>query len=809
MADTTANIIIKAEIANARAGLSQLRQAVADGNKTVSQAANEMRAYEKTIKDANKVAGQGTSAFGGMFKQFTAGALAAQAATKGIGLLTDFVKDSFNAAIEEEKQWNNVGASLRTVNNISVGTIKQFQAMTDLLEDQTGVADELIANGWNQLIRAGIDVNTQYRLMKIALDASALSGKSLESVLDLVLKGYSGNEKALERLATEFGIVIEKGDTFETILQKIGSTSSGAASAGMEGLAGATHKWEIAAERAQEKFGGLLGKAFKWWQKSVDIVKTVEAAFALKGTPPELLFPELPVPAQIDALSQMIKDLRELEKTQGTTPWRAEMIRDITTYLTALKNTKEEPLPPTAAQIKEAKTHLKSIEDDINNFNSKTLKLKDAYTSDLEALEIEHKKRISDIDAKDNAATLEDDKAIGDLRLAARRLYNAEVESLTSAHNKELSRLRSASLKEFNDINFAAQLLGYNKFTQDRLQEERRYKDEYTLIMNDMNTSIVERLAAAESATSIHQGKLEEMNRAEIKDYINTDAQISQLEVEAYGTREDIQRASLIRQANQNKMYWNDLLNMAVITQEQYNAATKAINVSLDSALVEAGKFRRDLEIGYMEEGRAKELAIQQASYNDTLKYYLDLVSAGQIAVDQFIAIKESLDKGIGKEGKKATGDLEQGFRNAAMGARELFDILSGGKVSLSGILQMLGSFMSIIPGGGKAGGILGTIGSILPFDDPVNDSMLRREVARITRFSLEGAERGRREYGNQNASVSNSNSVNMGDTIIQVLGGSGDDVVKQIDKYMTTTFPQRVKDGTIKSITTESYRSR
>ena len=72
---------------------------------------------------------------------------------------------------------------------------------------------------------------------------------------------------------------------------------------------------------------------------------------------------------------------------------------------------------------------------------------------------------------------------------------------------------------------------------------------------------------------------------------------------------------------------------------------------------------------------------------------------------------------------------------NKALDAvKDLVDYLKNNKFTLGGLLQTIAPF---VPGTG--GKMLGIFGSVLPFDDPVNDSRLRKETRRIGALMARG----------------------------------------------------------------------
>lgn len=285
-------------------------KAVNDAARAYNKSEGDIKAYERAIKGASGETSSFTNIFGGMAGKFAIGSLAAQGVTMAISELTDFMKGSAQAALDEEKQWNRMSGAIKAVGgNVDI-LLPKFQALTDLLEMQTGVADNLISSSFAQMTRAGLDVAKSQDLMNVALDISVDREQDLGTVTDTLIKAMAGKEGALERLAATYGIVVTKADTFETVLKRVTELSAGAAKSSMEGLTGETRRNEIEWQRAQETIGTKVVPVFTSLATTLtDVIIGIDHLG--KG------FGDLPAKMKISALTEEIGKLEEALKEPG------------------------------------------------------------------------------------------------------------------------------------------------------------------------------------------------------------------------------------------------------------------------------------------------------------------------------------------------------------------------------------------------------------------------------------------------------------------------------------------------------------
>jgi len=206
-----------------------------------------------------KAAEKGVGSIGKAFKKTgLASKISVAAAVAGVTLLS---KKSLAAAMAEEKANK---ALQQTLNNIgksraSEGVIK----FTDSLQRASGVSEDILKPNLQKLLTTTEDVAASQELLKRALDISAGSGKSLDSVVSALNRAYSGNFKALGKLNVGLDQTLLASGDLDAIMADLQRKFGGQTQAAAETLAGKMDKLKIVAGEAAENFGGKLIVAFE------------------------------------------------------------------------------------------------------------------------------------------------------------------------------------------------------------------------------------------------------------------------------------------------------------------------------------------------------------------------------------------------------------------------------------------------------------------------------------------------------------------------------------------------------------------
>lgn len=210
-------------------------------NKGTKQASKDLNLLGKSIKK-----------FGLASKLSVAGI------TASISLLA---KQSVSAAIAEEKQAKSLSLTLKNLGKsyAAVGVAEYVNK----LQFATGVSEDQLRPALQRLITTTNDVAKSQDLLKLALDISAGSTNSLETVVKALGRAYLGNNTALSRLGLNLTKAELKVATFEQITAKLAATYQGQATEAAKTFGGQLAILGVAADEAKEKIGVSLINAIQ------------------------------------------------------------------------------------------------------------------------------------------------------------------------------------------------------------------------------------------------------------------------------------------------------------------------------------------------------------------------------------------------------------------------------------------------------------------------------------------------------------------------------------------------------------------
>ena len=209
-------------------------------------------AAEFTGKKAFDKAGQSTKSLEKNVKNL--------AKTFGIAFSTTkvlaYAKASVKAAAADQKAQQQLALALK---NVGLGRdAATAEGYIQRIEKEFGIVDDKLRPAYTKLAIATRDTAETERLLGIAMDISANSGKDLESVTAALSKAYLGNNATLSKL----GVGISKADlktkSFKEITDQLAVTFAGAAKTSADSFSGSMDKLAIASNNAKEIIGTSL-----------------------------------------------------------------------------------------------------------------------------------------------------------------------------------------------------------------------------------------------------------------------------------------------------------------------------------------------------------------------------------------------------------------------------------------------------------------------------------------------------------------------------------------------------------------------
>lgn len=122
----------------------------------------------------------------------------------GIGfslrIITQELEEASKAAIEDQKSMNLLALAMENTAGATKAQIAQAEKAIGKMQLQSAVADDQLRPAFQKLFIATKDVTESNRLLQIALDASAATGKGLDAVSQAMAKSLAGSDTALVKL---------------------------------------------------------------------------------------------------------------------------------------------------------------------------------------------------------------------------------------------------------------------------------------------------------------------------------------------------------------------------------------------------------------------------------------------------------------------------------------------------------------------------------------------------------------------------------------------------------------------------------
>jgi hypothetical protein len=159
------------------------------------------------------------------------------------------------AFAEDDKAAKVLG---QTLTNLGLGfgdNARIVNTYISNLERQTGVLDDELRPAMDRLLRATGDITKSQKLLSLALDISAGTGKTLTQVSQSLQKGFLGQTQALGRLGVGLSKAELASSSFEDIQTRLAILFEGQAAMAADTYIGKMNKLTVATNNAKEIIG--------------------------------------------------------------------------------------------------------------------------------------------------------------------------------------------------------------------------------------------------------------------------------------------------------------------------------------------------------------------------------------------------------------------------------------------------------------------------------------------------------------------------------------------------------------------------
>lgn len=181
-----------------------------------------------------------------------------------IGLAIAGVSVAFaKSAAEDEAAANKLASTIKAVTDATNDQIKAVENYVTQTAIATGVTDDQLRPAYERLIRSTKDVEEATKLLNLALDLSAATGKPLETVVQALARAYDGNTTALGKLGLGIDASLLKSKDFNAIYEILNTTFGEFSEKRSEEAIVKFQRLQVALDEAKEAVGAALLPAFE------------------------------------------------------------------------------------------------------------------------------------------------------------------------------------------------------------------------------------------------------------------------------------------------------------------------------------------------------------------------------------------------------------------------------------------------------------------------------------------------------------------------------------------------------------------
>jgi len=161
-------------------------------------------------------------------------------------------------AAEDEKAQKQLALSIRASTKATDAQIASVEDYIDVTQRAVGVADDELRPAYARIIRSTRDFDKAQRLLNLALNVSAGTGKPLKQIVEGLSKSFDGSNTALTRLGLGYDKAQLKAMSFNDIQKDLEKRFSGAALDNANTFEGTMARFRITLDELKESLGAAL-----------------------------------------------------------------------------------------------------------------------------------------------------------------------------------------------------------------------------------------------------------------------------------------------------------------------------------------------------------------------------------------------------------------------------------------------------------------------------------------------------------------------------------------------------------------------
>ena len=233
---------------------------MAEGSRTLKLS---ILADVDNLKKGLNTASDETESFGSKLGDFgkKAGAAFALAGAAAVAYAGKLLVDGVKSAIEDEAAQAKLATTLKNVAGATDEVIASTESWISNMGMAFGVADDELRPAYERLARATGSVSEAQKLVTLAIDVAAGSGKSLEAVSNALGKAYEGNSASLAKLGIGISAADLKTMSFDETTALLAETFGGQASIQADTYEGKIARLSLTFNEAKETAGAFILEA--------------------------------------------------------------------------------------------------------------------------------------------------------------------------------------------------------------------------------------------------------------------------------------------------------------------------------------------------------------------------------------------------------------------------------------------------------------------------------------------------------------------------------------------------------------------
>lgn len=183
-------------------------------------------------------------------------------------------------AAQDQKSTKQLELSIKSATKATDAQIESVNDWIDTVQRATGVADDDLRPAYARIIRSTKDFDKAQRLLRLALDVSAATGKPLKTVTEALSKAYDGSTTAIGKLGLGYDKAKLKGMEFSEVQKDLEKRFSGSALENANTFEGVMNRFNITMDELKETLGAAI---LPYLQKLAEYGIQIAEAFGKKG----------------------------------------------------------------------------------------------------------------------------------------------------------------------------------------------------------------------------------------------------------------------------------------------------------------------------------------------------------------------------------------------------------------------------------------------------------------------------------------------------------------------------------------------